>query len=277
MPGAKIDPAKALIRDVFIDHIIKEKGLHNARALVNGEIIPTPKASLLAASLLADGTESETGFGSLMVVEIGGATINIHSVADVEPVSPQTLVRGLPEERIKRTVEGDLGIRWNARTIYEVCGQKKLFGALGDGAPDSADFRAYTDMLSENTGHVPENELERNMDIALCKCAAAAAVERHAGTLSKEFTVSGEVYLQRGKNLLGVQNVIGTGGIFKYGLGPERILESAFSGGSPWSLKPVSPRLYLDSGYVLYGIGLLSEHHPDKALRIAKKYIVSHK
>jgi uncharacterized protein (TIGR01319 family) len=67
-------------------------------------------ASLLASELLADGTAREPGIGSLLVVEVGGATTNVHSVADIEPATVQTIVKGLPESRVSRTVEGDMGL-----------------------------------------------------------------------------------------------------------------------------------------------------------------------
>ena len=80
--------------------------------------------------------------------------------------------------------------------------------------------------------------------------------------------------MQQGKNLLEAQNVIGTGGIFRYGLHPERVLKAAlFDPETPWSLKPRAPKTYIDHEYMLYAIGLLSENHPREALRIAKKYL----
>jgi hypothetical protein len=86
--------------------------------------------------------------------------------------------------------------------------------------------------------------------------------------------VVGEILVQHGKNLLGVENLIGTGGIFRYGLRPERVLRAAlFSPDKPWSLKPRGPKTFIDSDYMLYGIGLLGEHFPVQALRIAKKYL----
>ena len=84
----------------------------------------------------------------------------------------------------------------------------------------------------------------------------------------------GEILVQYGKNLLEVENLIGTGGIFKYGLHPEKVLRAAlFSSDKPWSLKPKNPKTYIDRNYMLYGIGLLAEHFPAQALRIAKKYL----
>ena len=274
----EVEPAQELIREIFIAHITKAKGLDKAADFVGGPIMPTPKATLQAAALLADGAGGEPGMGSLLVVEVGGATTNVHSVMDQAPVTPQTVLRGLPESRVKRTVEGDLGIRYNAPTIYGFIGRDTFLERLRGLYPlaDEQDFDAdaHIDFLSKNVGYVPSTELELDGDIVLAESAASIAVERHAGTVRQEFSVVGEILVQRGKNLLDAQNVIGTGGIFRYGLHPERVLRSAlFSPEKPWSLKPRAPKTFIDRDYMLYGIGLLAEHHPLPALRIAKKYL----
>jgi uncharacterized protein (TIGR01319 family) len=227
---------------------------------------------------LADGTERERGIGSLLVLEVGGATTNVHSVIDQSPVTPQTVLRGLPESRIKRTVEGDLGIRYNARTIYDLVGRDTFLGRLRGLYPlldeQTFDADAHVQHLSRNVGYAPVTELEFDADIVLAESAASIAVERHAGAVRQEFSVIGEITVQQGKNLLDVENVIGTGGIFRYGFHPERVLRSAlFNAETPWSLKPRAPRPLIDRDYMLYGIGLLAEHHPVQALRIAKKYL----
>ena len=271
----EVEPAQELIREIFIAHITKAKGLDKAQELIGRPIVPTPKATLQAAALLADGTHDERGIGSLVIVEVGGATTNIHSVCDLLPVSSQTVMKGLPESRIKRTVEGDLGIRYNAPTIYDFIGCDLCRHKLESLVPiHGFDIEGHIHHLSDNVGHVPITDCEYNLDIVLAESAVSLAVERHAGTARKEFTMAGEVMVQYGKNLMGVENLIGTGGIFKYGLHPERVLSSAlFSAKTPWSLKPKTPKTYLDCDYILYGIGLLSQDYPDKALRIAKKYL----
>lgn len=274
----EVEPAQELIRQVFIEHIIKAKGLDKAKSVFDKDIIPTPSASLKTTRLLADGTEKEDGIGSLLVVEIGGATTNIHSVEKVEPVTTQTILRGLPEPRVNRTVEGDLGLRFNARSIFEFAGSDRLIELVREMDPSipasDIDPDAYTQLLHDNTDHIPENHLEELLDTALARTAAAIAVERHCGTLKKEYSVVGEVSIQYGKNYLDVKNILGVGGIFKYGARPDLVLESAlFNPQMPWSLKPQAPEGHLDSEYLFYAMGLLSQTHPDEALRIAKKYI----
>jgi uncharacterized protein (TIGR01319 family) len=274
----EVEPAQGLIREIFIAHITHAKGLDKATEFIGGPIIPTPKATLQAAALLAEGAGDEPGMGSLLVVEVGGATTNIHSVVDQSPVTPQTVMRGLPESRVKRTVEGDLGIRYNAPTIYDFIGRDAFLTKLRGLSPSVDEFGfdadRHIDYLSKNVGHVPTTEIGLNADVVLAESAASIAVERHAGTVRQEFSVIGEILVQHGKNLLETQNLIGTGGIFRYGLRPERVLRSAlFSPDKPWSLKPKDPRAFIDRDYMLYGIGLLAEHFPVQALRIAKKYL----
>ena len=273
-----IEAAQEVIRDIFVEHITKAKGLEHASAFIGRDIIPTPKASLDAASLIAAGTRNEAGLGSVLVVEIGGATINIHSVEEVHPVTPQTIIRGLPENKVKRTVEGDLGIRWNAYTICELVGADEIRANMHLLDPqidaDSIDPVEFTKHLNTTTSHKPQNAEERAFDIALAFSAADVAVRRHAGTAHKETISVGEVDIQRGKNLLDVKTVIGVGGVFRYGERPERILAAAkYNMRNPESLRPINPRLYLDKAYVLYAVGLLSHDHPESALRIAKKYL----
>jgi uncharacterized protein (TIGR01319 family) len=274
----EVEPAQKLIRRVFIEHIVKAKGLDKARELFDRDIIPTPSASLMAAELLSDGTESEAGIGSLMVVEVGGATTNIHSVADVKPASQQTVMRGLPESRVTRTVEGDLGLRFNARSIFEYMGNDKLKDIVLSMDPvlerDKVEPEAYARYLHEHTDHVPENAIEALLDCALARSAVDIAVERHSGMLKQEFSVMGEINIQYGKNYMEVENILGVGGVFKYGAGPAAILEAAlFDPQKPWSLKPRKPSGWIDDEYIFYAVGLLSQEFPDEALRIAKKYI----
>ena len=99
-------------------------------------------------------------------------------------------------------------------------------------------------------------------------------MERHAGTIQTAYGPEGEVLIQYGKDLRGIKDVIGTGGPLIFNPVPEKILEETlYSETNPFSLKPKAPEFYLDERYLLYAIGLMSEVEPDKALRVAKKYL----
>jgi len=271
-----IQPVHNVIRDIFARHIVKAKGIDKAEKYLQGDIIPTPNAVLKAAKLLAEGTAEEPGTGELVVIDIGGSTTDVHSVAKGDVTLPGVIMKGLPEPLAKRTVEGDLGLRSNARTLLEKVGEPKVKRVIHSMKPDfDSDIAAFTEMLSADIGFVPTSEDDFAVDNALGMVAAELAMERHAGWIEEKATPLGSVQIQRGKDLTHVRSLIGVGGVLAYGSNPRTVLQaSLFSDNNPPSLKPRNPTLYIDRKYVLYGIGLLSEFAPTQALRIAKKELL---
>ncbi|MCT7443401.1 glutamate mutase L, partial [Escherichia coli] len=83
-----VEPAREEIRQIFMKRIVEAKGMSNAENFINGILMPTPAAVLKAARVLSQGTDTEDGIGDLIVVDIGGATTDIHSIADGEPTKP---------------------------------------------------------------------------------------------------------------------------------------------------------------------------------------------
>lgn len=270
-----VEPARNAIRETFVSRIVKAKGLDKAEKYLGGILMPTPLATLKAAELLAR-CRDEGGPGELMVIEVGGATTNIHSVARGSPSQSNAVQKGLPEPYAKRTVEGDLGIRYNAATIVELAGEDQVIGnipQLGNSF-DRAKVKSKAQYLSQNVGQVPVTEEDFLFDVGLARTAVDIAVKRHAGTCKEVYTADGLVFLQYGKDLTEVQTVIGTGGVFAYGRMPEYILQAGiFSAKDSTSLRPKTPSLFVDQQYVMYAIGLLSEIVPDKATRLAMKYL----
>jgi uncharacterized protein (TIGR01319 family) len=271
-----VDPARQLIREIFMSRIVKAKGLDGAQEYVGKIIMPTPMATLEAARLVASGVNNEAGLGELVVVEVGGATTNVHSIATGYPTRSILTVKGLPEPFAKRTVEGDLGIRYNAQTILEKVGEDtilKNFLNCQD-IPDKFELKEMINKLVKNTGFLPVSEIEHLLDAALARSAVSIAVERHCGTVKEVPTMHGPSYLLYGKDLSNIKTVIGAGGIFSNGRYPREILEaSLFNKENINSLKPTDPEFFIDKEYLLYGIGLLAKEYSEKALNIAKRYI----
>ena len=267
-----VDPARSLIRQVFMERIVKAKGLDKAQEYVGRILMPTAMATLRAARLLAEGTNDEEGLGELMVVEVGGATTNIHSIGMGRPADSSVILKGLPEPYDKRTVEGDLGIRYNAETILDIVGDDGVLERIPNMNLDT--LRRKVDFLVDNIGFVPQEEEDFLVDAGLARSAVEVAVGRHVGGISEVPSLLGKVRIQYGKDLTAVKTVIGTGGIFAYGRYPKQILEAVvFSEANPNLLKPAKAAFYVDKAYLLYGIGLLADIAPAKALRIAKKYL----
>jgi len=252
-----IEPARAAIRSIFIDRIVHAKGIDRAAAEFDRVLMPTPAAVLEGARLLADGLPGAAGLGSLLVVDPGGATTDVHSVADGEP-APGVVPAGLPEPRVKRTVEGDLGMRHSALGVAEAAGLDTLAAQA----------------LAQDPGRLPGTPGETAFDEALARAAVALAVRRHCGTVQTVYTPAGPVTVQHGKDLSRVQAVIGTGGVLAASRDPRAILRAALADPrEPFALKPVAPRLMLDRDYLLYACGLLQGVEPQAALELALTHL----
>lgn len=267
----KVEQVRLIIRELFIKRIIDAKGLKNAEQFIDSILMPTPTAVLNAAKLLAEGTPNEPGLGDLVVVDIGGATTDIHSIGLGAPTEAGVIPKGLPEPYVKRTVEGDLGMRYNAANIVLAVGKEKfcqqLLGMV-------VDLDQAVEKLNRKPDSLPGQKEELALDVELARTAARLAIERHAGVIEVAYGSLGQLLIQYGKDLRGIKTVIGTGGPLIFGPDPETVLrETLYSAANPLSLKPKEPTLYLDEKYLLYAIGLLAELYPDKALRIAKKYL----
>ncbi len=269
-----VEPARACIRDIFMRNIVRAKGLEQAQDYLGNILMPTPMATLKAASLLAHGHGSDPGLGELMVVEIGGATTNVHSIAHGVSQSSSTITRGLPEPYEMRTVEGDLGIRFNAMTIYETLGADRILHHAGR-VLDAQALQASVLRRHEQVAFVPDDELEATLDIALGCSAVEVAVERHVGSVKESWGVDGLVRIQTGKDLTGLRTIIGTGGLFSHNRGAGRVLQAALMRPeAPFALKPRAADFYIDQGYVMYGVGLLAGELPQAALSVARRHLV---
>lgn len=267
-----IVPARETIRNVFLKRIVKAKGLDKANKMVNRLVMPTPAAVLKAAELLSKGTEHEAGVGDIMVVDIGGATTDVYSIAKGDPTDPTVLLRGLPEPFAKRTVEGDLGMRYSATALCKASGSKMIadYANAGEAAVDS-----YVEQVEKDIDYLPQTDEEKRIEIAMGKTCTRLSVERHTGFLEKYSTPCGMAKVQTGKDLTEVSVVIGTGGVIIHNEAPKEILQGvAFDPADPLILKPKKPAYMIDHQYIMASMGLLSDEHPDVALRMMKKYII---
>jgi uncharacterized protein (TIGR01319 family) len=206
-----------------------------------------------------------------VVVDIGGATTDVYSIGEGRPIQPGVVRKGLPEPLAKRTVEGDLGIRYNAGTILKLCGQERI---LINACFSHTNLPQKLSTLSGCVEILPESAEDWDLDYALAACAGQSAMERHAGTIETLWGPEGQYYVQYGKDLTAVEHLVGTGGIFIHHPRAKAILQKTlFSPEEPFSLRPKNPNLYTDARYCLFAVGLLSERLPEKALRIAKRYL----
>ena len=261
----EVDAANREIRNLFIARITEAKGIGRVRSSIAGVVMPTPAAVLEAAKLLADGCPGEPGLGELLLVDVGGATTDVYSVAKGAPTSAGWHFTGLPEPYAKRTVEGDLGLYHNLDSLKAIAELEVVPAGFEE---------AVAAMCRENS--VPRGDEQTACHLLLSRIAVRSAVDRHAGSLRTVFTPNGEVTLQRGKDLTQLGWVIGAGGPVSFSADPRMVLEGAlFEPEFPTVLKPKAPEMLLDRHYVLFALGLLAQSAPAKALRLMRKYVVT--
>lgn len=264
-----IQPAQECIRALFLNRIIQAKGLSHASKLISGILMPTPSAMMRAMQLLAEGCEGEEGIGELMALDVGGATTDVYSIADGMPKEGGTVYKGLPEPYVKRTVEGDIGMRYSIGGIVEAASLKKV-ASLAGLTPERA--QALIDDLAEHTEKVPDSEETERLDYALACCACETAARRHAGYMEETYNMAGKVFVQTGKDLRTVRQMVVTGGSLIHTRRTGEIASHAFyDPADPMSLRPMKARVLVDRRYILAAMGLLSEYEPQTALRIMKK------
>lgn len=269
-----IEPVQNTIREIFLERIIKAKGLSKAGSLISGIMMPTPSAVLEAMKLLSRGTEREKGIGELIGIDVGGATTDIYSMAEGEPERINTIMKGLPEPFAKRTVEGDIGMRYSAEGIAEATGLSQICRLSG---LSEERVEELLKLITTKTDTLPDTKELENLDFALAFMAIKTGVTRHAGTIEKTYTPLGEAYLQEGKDLSLVKKTVITGGALIH---TERIKEISAYGlydiAEPTSLKPLETEVLVDKNYILSAMGLLSQYEPDIALRLMKKELISY-
>jgi hypothetical protein len=227
-----IVPARHAIHDAFEEHITRAPGMERIGEFVTGAVLPTPGAVLLAAEALA------AEAGDLVVVDVGGATTDVHSVTDGSPEI--AAISTEPQPRAKRTVEGDLGTYVSA--------------------PHTALLLPGAERPDPLPPAIPRTPAEVEAAARLARAATAAAVERHAGRLAHLYTPKGRQTVARGRDLTACRLVIGTGGALVRLPGGEDALRSALEGPGDALLPPRDARVALDRDYVFACCGTLLAH-----------------
>lgn len=268
----RIEPeeVRSKIREVFMKKIVSAKGMEDVESRIDEILMPTPTAVLYAAKLISDGINGNLGMGSTVIIDIGGATTDVHSVSEPIDENYNYYYDDLPEPYVKRTVEGDLGMRYSAISAYEADG-KEFFEKKGlndDEALHACEFR------STNTSYLPTEYKDAKFDNLLAEHCASVALKRHSGHTKESYVNGGFVTVQNGKNLKGIKNIIGTGGVLINSDVRYEILHNATLTEDENTLLPTNPDYYFDQKYILSAMGLLSTVNPELSLKILKKTLI---
>ncbi len=247
------DSARGAIRSAFLEHVIGGKGLSRGPEFAAMVQAPTPDAVLDGVGALADVVE-----GDVLVVDIGGATTDVYSA-----VRPQGEDAGLAKDVVaplwqSRTVEADLGMRWNAEGVVEAARREGL--TLPEG------LEAYAARVARDPAHLPANEQERAWDLALARAAAVVAVRRHARADGPGSSP---------RPLADVRLVVGSGGVLRHASAADRqvVLGSVAGDHAGGWRVPREAALVTDTAYLLCAVGLLHRTHPDAARALARSLV----
>ncbi|MGZ4502738.1 MAG: glutamate mutase L, partial [Nocardioidaceae bacterium] len=259
------DSARAAIREMFLRHVIGGKHLSKRAdftAMVRGA---TPDVVLTAVELLARGLGPEQpGAGDVVVVDVGGATTDVHSVVEVDPEDSglsREVVATLP---VSRTVEGDLGMRWSAVSAVEE--------GVAAGLAEDGRFREAAAVRQATPSYLPEDAAGRRDDLEIARLAVAVALRRHAGRAQVVFDpgTGAGVVERSGKDLREVDLLVGSGGVLRHaGADGPRVLARSIEADEGWQV-PRAPHTVVDVDYVLAPAGLLAAEHPETAFRLVR-------
>lgn len=253
-----VEPCRKVIQDAFEDHITNAPGMEHVRDMVNGPIIPTPGAVMECTKLLYD------CLGDLIVLDVGGATTDLHSVATESDKIARIMIS--PEPKAKRTVEGDLGVYVNRMKVIESIGEEQLRKECDKMGID-------LDATLESYVAIPKTEAEFKLVERLTKEAVLKAVERHAGIIRYIYGPSGRSTVAEGKDLTPVKYIVGTGGALTRLPHRVEIMESiAKHNDSGMMLFPTEhAKILVDNDYIMASLGVLSKRHREGAIRLLEK------
>ncbi len=243
------DSARSAIRRAFLTHVIGGKGLSKGPAFAQMVQAPTPDAMLRGVGVLAD-----TLAGDVLVIDIGGATTDVYSA-----ITPQGEDASIHRDVVAplwhaRTVEADLGMRWNAEGIVEAGAREHLHL--------SHKTIRYAGRVASDPGHLPGSAAEWASERDLARAAAVVAVRRHARPAAPS---------EEPRPLQDVRHVIGSGGVLRHASEEARheVMHAVihdYPGG--WKV-PASAAQVVDTAYLLFAVGLLAEPYPDAARNLA--------
>lgn len=244
-----VEPTRKVIQQAFEKNIVKAPGMLEIRKMVTGSILPTPGAVMEAAKYLYE------IIGDVLVIDVGGATTDIHSVTEGDRKITDILVS--PEPKAKRTVEGDLGVYINSNNIIDLLNDYELNNYS----------REY---IKGQIKAIPETEEEKYFSNLITKKAVEVALNRHVGYIKRIYGTANS-YMAYGKDLSKVKYIIATGGaLVKLGKGKEILTSIKYNKEDITMLPKKEARVLIDNFYVMACVGVLLKENKKAAEQLLR-------
>ncbi len=250
-----VKPLRRKIYEIFEKHIVHAKGMNEVRRMVKGSIIPTPGSVMEATILLAE------SIGNTVVIDVGGATTDVHSVTEFSD-DFKKYFEGEPRE--KRTVEGDIGVFLNHLNIVHQIGKSVLAERMNVDIP-------LLDDLLQDYKYIPTTDLERRLVYELTRYCVYTALDRHIGDYRNVFSSGGRKVLPDGRDLTQIQHVVLTGGALVNLDNTEVFVKEYFENSVNKLVPTHEVKIYKDHDYIMSSIGVLALNHPKEASVLLKK------
>lgn len=242
-------PARSAIRATFIEHVIGGKKMSKRLDLAALVKAATPDAVLTGVALLSQLV------GDVVLVDVGGATTDVYSV-----LAPDGDDGGgddvAGDNWHSRSVEGDLGMRWNAPGVVEAAGAERLVRDV-----EAAALRAAAAARASEPGWLPATAREQEAELRLAQLAVTVALRRHARADTSR------PVRRPGKDLRRVRTVVASGGVFRHaddGAVRDALSTAVADPAGGWR-HPEHATVVVDRDYVLAPAGLLAAEHPSAA------------
>jgi uncharacterized protein (TIGR01319 family) len=241
-----IHPLRRLIYKLFEANITKAKGMQHVKDMVNESIMPTPGSVMEATMLLHE------SLGNLMVIDVGGATTDVHSITLPREDYTHHL-EGEPKE--KRTVEGDLGVFVNARNVWQWVDEKAFM---------KSNVISQKKLNELKKGHVymPVSYLQKAFVKELTRICVFKALDRHVGDLKKVYTSSGRKVIPEGRDISKIKHIILTGGALVNLQDTESIVMDYISKRPNKMMPTDTVQIHRDHDYIMASTGVLSLKYP---------------
>lgn len=246
-----VEPLRRLIQKVFEKHITEAPGMSRIREFIDGTILPVPAAVNQAAGRYYQ------RMGPCIVIDVGGATSDVHSICEDSDRYRDVLVS--VEPFAKRTVEGDLGVYKNRAIVANLMKEPPV---------------SHWKELLDDIAPIDNDQNHKELIDCLTQTAVSTALSRHAGKVQYLYLQSGRKTIASGKDCSDVKTILLTGGALIHHYNPIEMVRKVLKSMDPTLLLPKEEvMIRLDKQYLLAVIGVLFEEYPDQTDRLISDLI----